>query len=133
MSHPFFASISLAALLALGACADRSSGITATDLGDSPDPIAPPDDTIINGGGGGGGGGTPGGGGGGLPATGGGGGGGTPGGGGNPGGGGSPGGGSNPPPAAPVPEPGTMFLVGSGLAGMALYRRRQQRKPTQQG
>ncbi|MEM7205527.1 MAG: PEP-CTERM sorting domain-containing protein [Planctomycetota bacterium] len=32
-----------------------------------------------------------------------------------------------PPPAGqPVPEPGTMFLVGTGLASVALYRRRRR-------
>jgi hypothetical protein len=44
--------------------------------------------------------------------------------GGNPGGHGGNGGGSG---GQPVPEPGTLLLVGTGLAGAALLRRRQQR------
>ncbi|MDA0935326.1 MAG: PEP-CTERM sorting domain-containing protein, partial [Planctomycetota bacterium] len=34
-------------------------------------------------------------------------------------------GGGNPP-GSPVPEPGTMLLVGSGLAGAAVARRRRK-------
>jgi hypothetical protein len=50
------------------------------------------------------------------------------GGGGNGGGGGSGGGGGGGP-GSPVPEPTTLLLVGSGLAGAALYRRRRNGNP----
>ncbi|MBK8976749.1 MAG: PEP-CTERM sorting domain-containing protein [Planctomycetes bacterium] len=60
-----------------------------------------------------------------------------PGGSGNPPGGNPPPPGGNPPPggggnpAAPVPEPGTMLLFGSGLAGAAWLRRRRNRREGQ--
>jgi PEP-CTERM motif-containing protein len=112
----------LLTVLGLGACADHASSVVALE---SPTPpISPPDDQTVaqppngssNPGGGNPGGGTgfnPGGG------TGGGPGGNEPGnGGGNPPGGGG----------SPVPEPGTMLLVGTGLAGAAFLRRRRQPK-----
>lgn len=42
---------------------------------------------------------------------------------------GGPGGGPSGGPSQPVPEPGTLLLVGTGLAGIALLRRRRQPKP----
>ena len=44
----------------------------------------------------------------------------------NPGGGNPPGGGTEGGGGSPVPEPGTLLLVGTGLAGAALLRRRRQ-------
>lgn len=46
----------------------------------------------------------------------------------DPGPGEGPGPGGNPqdPPPQPVPEPGTMLLLGTGLTGLALYRRRRR-------
>jgi len=102
--------------LGLAACADHSGAIASIDPTPQP-PIGPSDGNTVGGpsdqpstvpGGGDG------------FSNGGSGGGSKPGGGGKPGGG-TPGG-------SPVPEPGTMLLVGTGLAGAALMRRRRQLK-----
>src|SRR5262249_41798942 len=123
---PLIASLLLT--LGLAACADHRGGVVAVDNPGTP-PVGPSDQhaidpvQVVNGPGntpppGGGGGGSAGGS--------------TP-----PGGGGStpPGGGGSTPPGgggggsgSPVPEPGTMLLVGTGLAGAALLRRRRQLK-----
>ena len=112
--------------LGLAACADHTGAIASVNPPNNP-PIGPSDGNNVNpqpgddlsnalpdGGGGFNGGGSP-------PGDGGGSGGGG-GGGKDPGGGGGGGG----PAGSPVPEPGTMLLVGTGLAGAALMRRRRQ-------
>lgn len=120
---------SLLLTLGFAACADHSGGLIAFD-GPQP-PVVPGDQHAVDpviipgGGGGGGGGGTGGGTGGGGTGGGGSGGGGT--GGGGTGGGGTGGGGGGTP-GQPVPEPGTLLLVGTGLASAALMRRRRQQQ-----
>jgi hypothetical protein len=42
------------------------------------------------------------------------------------------GGDTQPRPNSPVPEPGTLFLVGSGLAGLALLQRRRRNQAARQ-
>src|SRR5262245_17361614 len=112
--------------LGLAGCADHSGAIAPISPPNNP-PIGPSDGNNVNpqpgddlsnalpgGGGGFNGGGSP-------PGDGGGG-----GGGGRGGGRKDPGGGGGGPAGSPVPEPGTMLLVGTGLAGAALMRRRRQ-------
>jgi hypothetical protein len=121
---------------ALAACADHTGKIAVAAEGPNP-PINTPDPGVINGGGTGGstnepgssgstgnagsGGSSGGTGSGGSSGGTGSGGGTTPGGGSGAGGGGGSGG-------SPVPEPGTLLLVGTGLTGAALLRRRRQLK-----
>lgn len=127
----FLLTASLIATLGLTSCADHVSRIASVDPTPQ-DPIGPGDGSTVGGGGTGGGGGT-------LPSggdgqTGGGTGGGGPTSGGSSTDGGKEGGGQggNGPGGSPVPEPGTMLLVGTGLAGAALMRRRRKNGETPQ-
>ncbi|MGE3354131.1 MAG: PEP-CTERM sorting domain-containing protein [Planctomycetota bacterium] len=131
---------SLLLSLGLAACADHAGSFVAVDQAPQP-PIGPSDGNTVgsnpiadtgsavpgNGDGFDGGGGNPPAGGGGSSGGGKGDGGGK-GGGGSTGGGGSNGGAGGDSGGSPVPEPGTMLLVGTGLAGAALMRRRRQLK-----
>ena len=110
MSLRILTPVALLLALGLASCGDSGASGQIAAPGNPPAPSPPPDDKIINPGGGTGG--TTG-----QTGTGGGAGGGAGGGSGGTGGGGG----------APVPEPGTMLLVGTGLAGAALYWRRQRK------
>ncbi|GDY01666.1 hypothetical protein LBMAG49_09950 [Planctomycetota bacterium] len=93
---------SLLLSLSLASCADHSGGLIAFD---SPQfPVVPGDEAAV------------------TPII-------PPGGGGG-GGGGTGGGGGGAGPGSPVPEPGTMLLVGSGFAAAAFLRRRRQPQVT---
>ena len=93
---------SLLLSLSLASCADHSGGLIAFD---SPQfPVVPGDEAAV------------------TPIV-------PPGGGGG-GGGGTGGGGGGAGPGSPVPEPGTMLLVGSGFAAAAFLRRRRQPQVT---
>jgi hypothetical protein len=134
----------LLAFVVLPSCADSNSFTTPTATGPE-EPINPPDPGVFNPGGSGGsnptsnnntgastnGGGNTSGGGGGSSGGGGGNGGGGNGGGGNGGGGNGGGGNGGGGGGAPVPEPSTLILFGSGLAGMgaSLLRRRKKQQP----
>lgn len=112
--------LTLALLLCIGfgACMDHSGQVTLANR--QPTPVGDPDQKIIDPllGGASGGGNTNGG-----SNTGGG----NTGGGSNTGGGGTGSGGTGGGPAGgPVPEPGTMLLVGTGLAGAAMLRRKRK-------
>lgn len=119
--------------LTLGACGGGSHTKSIAPASTPPPPVNPPDPGSSGGGGGGGssgaetGGSTTGGGSGGSTSGGGstGGGGGTSGGGTSGGGAGGGSGGGQ-----PVPEPSTFVLVGTGLAGLSLLRRRRKADPT---
>ena len=116
--------------LTLGACGGGSHTKSIAPASTPPPPVNPPDPGSSGGGGGSPGtetgGSTSGGG------SGGGGSGGSTSGGGSTGGGGTSGGGtgSGSGGGQPVPEPSTFVLVGTGLAGLSLLRRRRKTDPT---
>lgn len=116
--------------LTLGACGGGSHTKSIAPASTPPSPVNPPDPGSSGGGGGSPGtetgGSTSGGG------SGGGGSGGSTSGGGSTGGGGTSGGGtgSGSGGGQPVPEPSTFVLVGTGLAGLSLLRRRRKTDPT---
>jgi hypothetical protein len=120
--------------LTLGACGGGSHTKSIAPASTPPPPVNPPDPGSSGGGGSSGtetGGSTTGGGSGGG-GSGGGGSGGSTSGGGSTGGGGTSGGGTGGGSGGgqPVPEPSTFVLVGTGLAGLSLLRRRRKTDPT---